>query len=460
VGRFASTDPILAPYSSQGLNSYSYVWNNPATLIDPFGMQGNELSSPEGPIEDPFVVDTLNGYPGAAPDATITDTESGEVVSSSDTWSWAADPSTLAEGATPLPLPPSPAETHPTFSDNYGDWAPSEKTAEKMHQPDWFLSPRGQGGVGNARVWGDYDQVDTSDTMILTYTVLTLAVSVVEVGLGLAAARGAGVLLDDAVGFGVKNADEAAGGGQAAIRGICFAEGTPVHTSEGLKAIEEVEVGDLVWAWDEETGAVSLRRVVRLFETPDQPLVEVTIAHEGGTEETIRATLEHPFWTEDGWVAANELKPHDRVLLKSGEWSEVAGVSETGSQETVYNFEVETLHSYFVGEAGMLVHNVSALAAPKTGDLVHKSYNVGGATIDLLGEATVNGSQLILRDIAVYPAGTATAKIGPQAVRTIYPALAEEAKARGFSSLRITGTRLTGANIGKQIDTVIDLSKL
>jgi RHS repeat-associated protein len=208
VGRFASTDPILAPYSSQGLNSYSYVWNNPATLIDPFGMQGNELSSPEGPIEDPFVVDTLNGYPGAAPDATITDTESGEVVSSSDTWSWAADPSTLAEGATPLPLPPSPAETHPTFSDNYGDWAPSEKTAEKMHQPDWFLSPRGQGGVGNARVWGDYDQVDTSDTMILTYTVLTLAVSVVEVGLGLAAARGAGVLLDDAVGFGARVADD------------------------------------------------------------------------------------------------------------------------------------------------------------------------------------------------------------------------------------------------------------
>src|SRR5688500_7076225 len=70
------------------------------------------------------------------------------------------------------------------------------------------------------------------------------------------------------------------------IFGICFAKGTPVHTSSGLKAIEEVMVGDLVWAWDEETGELSLRRVVRLFETPDQPLVEVLIAQRVGGEET------------------------------------------------------------------------------------------------------------------------------------------------------------------------------
>ncbi len=38
LGRMISADPmVLHPYSSQALNRYSYVWNNPTTLIDPSG---------------------------------------------------------------------------------------------------------------------------------------------------------------------------------------------------------------------------------------------------------------------------------------------------------------------------------------------------------------------------------------------------------------------------------------
>jgi len=40
IGRFIAPDPIIAnPTSTQGINPYSYVSNNPATLIDPLGMQ-------------------------------------------------------------------------------------------------------------------------------------------------------------------------------------------------------------------------------------------------------------------------------------------------------------------------------------------------------------------------------------------------------------------------------------
>ncbi len=38
LGRFISADPFVqAPYHSQSLNRYSYVWNNPMTLVDPSG---------------------------------------------------------------------------------------------------------------------------------------------------------------------------------------------------------------------------------------------------------------------------------------------------------------------------------------------------------------------------------------------------------------------------------------
>jgi hypothetical protein len=40
LGRFLSPDPIVqAPYHSQSLNRYSYVWNNPLTFVDPSGFQ-------------------------------------------------------------------------------------------------------------------------------------------------------------------------------------------------------------------------------------------------------------------------------------------------------------------------------------------------------------------------------------------------------------------------------------
>jgi len=38
LGRFLSADPLIqAPYNSQSYNRYSYVMNNPLSLVDPSG---------------------------------------------------------------------------------------------------------------------------------------------------------------------------------------------------------------------------------------------------------------------------------------------------------------------------------------------------------------------------------------------------------------------------------------
>jgi RHS repeat-associated protein len=47
LGRFLSPDPFVqAPYFSQSLNRYSYVWNNPMSLVDPSGFQPDDRLPP------------------------------------------------------------------------------------------------------------------------------------------------------------------------------------------------------------------------------------------------------------------------------------------------------------------------------------------------------------------------------------------------------------------------------
>lgn len=51
LGRFISADPyVSAPFNGQGLNRYSYVWNNPLIYIDPSGFDGETpcLQSQQG----------------------------------------------------------------------------------------------------------------------------------------------------------------------------------------------------------------------------------------------------------------------------------------------------------------------------------------------------------------------------------------------------------------------------
>jgi hypothetical protein len=145
----------------------------------------------------------------------------------------------------------------------------------------------------------------------------------------------------------------------------CFVAGTPIRTDAGSRAIEAVEVGDLVLARDEfdPSGPVRARRVLQTF-TRVSPVLNL---HVGGR--VIGTTAEHPFYAADkGWVTAGELRLGDRVLLESGNWMSVDGVADSGQVETVYNMEVEGDHTYFVGEAAwgfaVWAHNVVRYSGP------------------------------------------------------------------------------------------------
>lgn len=151
----------------------------------------------------------------------------------------------------------------------------------------------------------------------------------------------------------------------------CFAAGVLVDLPDGqTKPIETIKVGDLVAAFDSDIalgrGALASARVTRLFVTEDQELLDF-----GG----VLVTPGHMFLTDTGeFQEIGEILFRDlSIVTANGEIvrardriQSAAGVKGDWTPEripglhTVYNFEVEGLHTYIAG--GWRVHNESVFA--------------------------------------------------------------------------------------------------
>lgn len=131
-----------------------------------------------------------------------------------------------------------------------------------------------------------------------------------------------------------------------------------------LKPIQEVKVGDWVWARD--PGGPVKRQVSRLFRHSDKAVLRVRYARDNGEVHDTVATTEHPFWVQGkGWVAAQQLQLGDPLLmLGAGPHPRVTEISGYDARAEVFNFEVEGSHNYFVGRLGVFVHNASVERAP------------------------------------------------------------------------------------------------
>ncbi|RUL86710.1 polymorphic toxin-type HINT domain-containing protein [Tautonia sociabilis] len=133
----------------------------------------------------------------------------------------------------------------------------------------------------------------------------------------------------------------------------CFGAGTPVHTVDGPRPIEEIQVGDLVLSQDEATGSLAYKPVIGLHHNPPSTTFEVRI---GG--ETIVSSDFHRFWVAGrGWVMARELRVGDTIRAV-GRTATVEAIEE-GQVQLVYNLDVAETRSFFVGELGVLVHDNS-----------------------------------------------------------------------------------------------------
>lgn len=136
----------------------------------------------------------------------------------------------------------------------------------------------------------------------------------------------------------------------------CFVENTLVWTEEGLKNIQEIKKGELIYSKDEKKGKVGLKQVKRVFESKVHTIYTIQI---GDTEE-VQTTNYHPFYVkEKGWVCAIQLQVGDELCTIEGDIKKVTSVEKKRWEDGVYvyNFEVEDWVSYFVSEEGVYVHN-------------------------------------------------------------------------------------------------------
>lgn len=133
----------------------------------------------------------------------------------------------------------------------------------------------------------------------------------------------------------------------------CFGAGTPVRTLTGLRAIEQVQVGDRVLTQDATSGQLSYQPIIAVFHNRPNETLRIQLG-----DESIVATRIHRFWKAgQGWVMARDLKAGDTIRVVGG--TARIGSIEPDTIQPVFNLQVADGQSFFVGAAGALVHDNS-----------------------------------------------------------------------------------------------------
>lgn len=139
----------------------------------------------------------------------------------------------------------------------------------------------------------------------------------------------------------------------------CFAAGTTVLTDHGFIAIETLKAGDLVWAYDPDSGESALKPILKTFVNTKDTIWHLTLV-KGGETYRHEVTGSHPYYVpEMGWVEVADLRAGQELLTEGEQTALVTDVYDTGEVQTTYNFEVADINTYYVSAARVLVHNCS-----------------------------------------------------------------------------------------------------
>ena len=137
----------------------------------------------------------------------------------------------------------------------------------------------------------------------------------------------------------------------------CFVAGTQVLTESGFRNIEDIQIGEMVYAIDIDTNERTLKRVLNIFRGETDEAYEITIG-----EETVTATPKHQFYIIDkGWTRAYDLEVGDMISAKDCNM-EITQINHILYKEPipVYNLEVDDFHTFLVTKYELLVHNFAS----------------------------------------------------------------------------------------------------
>jgi hypothetical protein len=131
-----------------------------------------------------------------------------------------------------------------------------------------------------------------------------------------------------------------------------------VETKDGLRPIEELQVGDLVLSRDTDTGETAFKAITDLIPRHDRVIWEVSLYGADGETELFETTDDHPWWIAGiGWKTTEELSPNMSVVTADGRGMVIASIIQTKRNDATYNITVADFETYFVGKQQVLVHN-------------------------------------------------------------------------------------------------------
>ena len=226
----------------------------------------------------------------------------------------------------------------------------------------------------------------------------------------------------------------------------CFVAGTMIATEEGHLPIEDIKVGDHVWATDPETGVTDLKKVVNTFINETTAVTHVTI-----NGEVITSTQTHPYYVVgQGWTLAGNLRAGDILVMLNGEKVVLELVQHEilETPVTTYNFEVADFHTYYVGTYNVLVHNKCKVQLSQKLD-----YIFGNATGDKHNIDRAQGLLEQVQSIGINDTPKGRQYMLEQLME-IPDAVSESHIRNRYSSL------LCGPNGVKQMDTIWESGKL
>ncbi len=404
LGRFLSVDPLVqAPASSQSLNPYSYVLNNPLAGTDPtgfascweegdcrdlgparqaftskaefaFGGQAIQGGGPmgNGHLKDPLAMSMQEFHAAIFREAV----ESGSIGQRAN-FGFNSDVGRSGQETDRGTWLPG-LVVRPNSDDNTTYWAVDQRIERnnRLAMADALVAADGRALVGmqgklaavgagcaitagGCAAYGLYgvkqDLAAGNNKMAAAGLVLT------AVGAGPVAAefRGLRTATAEVRGAGAVTAEaRTCSGGACGLASKCFVAGTLVETSDGPRPIEQIRVGDLVASRDDVNGMTALKPVLRVLANSGRTVVNVVLLDAANRADTIKATPEHPFHVAGmGWVNAVDLAPGDEIddLASSGLVVQSV-VAEPGVHDT-YNLEVADFHTYFAGAFNAWVHN-------------------------------------------------------------------------------------------------------
>jgi hypothetical protein len=130
----------------------------------------------------------------------------------------------------------------------------------------------------------------------------------------------------------------------------CFVSGTLITLDDKTQLpIEDIKIGMRVLSFNEKNKNQEISIVTKLIQSQNQETLLIKTK-----DIEIRCTKEHPFWVNDAWVIAKDLKIGDNLTAIDGV-SEIQNITSVLEEKEVYNLTTEENHTYYANN--ILVHN-------------------------------------------------------------------------------------------------------